>query len=199
MSRGEVTADMSETAESASERPYVCVLAAWHGHEAELRGFLINRVGDQEAADDLLQEVFVRAMHEGEGFCRLDNPRAWLFRVTRNAAVDLERRHRPTDALPDQVATEEHETPPVDALSACLERNLGYLSERDAEVIRYCDLAGWPHKRYAEAAELSINAVKTRLFRARQRLREQLIHNCRVRFDEQGRVCCHLPRESANE
>ncbi|MDZ7749762.1 MAG: sigma-70 family RNA polymerase sigma factor [Halofilum sp. (in: g-proteobacteria)] len=174
---------------------YDCVLGAWHDHERELRGFLINRLGDRDAAEDLLQEVFLRAMREGEGFCRLERPRAWLFRVARNAAVDRERRRRPSEPLPEDLAAEDPEPPPVDALSTCLERNLADLPEADREIIRHCDLQGTPQRTYAADRGLTVGAVKTRLFRARRRLRERLIRHCRVRFDEHGHVCCHRPPE----
>ena len=153
------------TAEPEAEGAFDCVLAAWHAHESELRGFLINRLGEPEAADDLLQDVFIRAMRQGAGFCQLDSPRAWLFRVTRNAVVDRARRQRPGDPISEEFAAEETETPPVDALTACLERNLATLQPADAEVVRRCDLEGWPHKAYADAGDLSVNAVKTRLVR----------------------------------
>ena len=174
---------------------YDCVLGAWREYERALRGFLVNRLGDRAAAEDVVQEVFLRAMREGEGFCRLGNPRAWLFRVARNAVVDRQRRQRPTEPVPEDLAEEAHEPPPVDALSACVERNLAALSEGDREIIRHCDLQGMAQRDYATARDLSLGAVKTRLFRARQRLRAHLIRHCQVRFDEQGQICCHTPPE----
>lgn len=174
---------------------YACVLAAWREHEQELRGFLVTRMGDQEAAEELVQEVFLRAMNEGAGFCRLDNPRAWLFRVARNAATDRQRRTRPVEPVSEDIARSEPETPPVDELRACIARNLPMLREQDRVLLEACDLQGQPHQRYAAAHGLSVAAVKTRLFRARQRLRHQLIERCRVQFDEQGGVCCHAAPE----
>lgn len=181
---------------SDDESGYACVLGAWQKHEQELRGFLVNRFADHDAAEDLVQEVFLRAMREGEGFCELDSPRAWLFRVARNAAVDRQRRQRPSEALPGDLAIEEPDYPPVDDLNACIERNLPTLREGDRELIRHCDLHGLPQRRYAEDHGLALGAVKTRLFRARQRLRERLVEHCRVRFDNDGRVCCHAPPEN---
>jgi RNA polymerase sigma-70 factor, ECF subfamily len=49
----------------------------------ELKGYLI-RLADPPLAEDLLQEVFIKAMREGEKFCAFGNPRAWLFQVARN-------------------------------------------------------------------------------------------------------------------
>lgn len=174
---------------------YACVLAAWRKNEQELRGFLVTRLGDQDAAEELVQEVFLRAMNEGAGFCRLDNPRAWLFRVARNAAVDRQRRTRLAKPVSEDIGGSEPETPPVDELRACIARNLPMLKEQDRGIIEACDLQGQPHRQYAAAHGLSVAAVKTRLFRARQRLRQRLIERCRVQFDEQGRVCCHAAPE----
>jgi RNA polymerase sigma-70 factor (ECF subfamily) len=58
-------------------------------------------------------------------------------------------------------------------------------------------LQGHTVRAYAEANGLTLAAAKSRLLRARKRLRERLIENCQVRFDEAGQVCCHQPRDSA--
>jgi RNA polymerase sigma-70 factor (ECF subfamily) len=71
---------------------FACVAAAWQAHEAELRGYLRHRMADAEAADDVLQDVFVKAMRQGRAFCTLDNPRAWLFQWH---ATLVDRMHRP--------------------------------------------------------------------------------------------------------
>jgi len=38
-----------------------CLMTAWHAHEAELRGWLRHRLGSAVDAEDLLQEVFLKA------------------------------------------------------------------------------------------------------------------------------------------
>ena len=61
-------------------------------------------MSDNDTADDLLQDVFVKAMRQGRGFCALDNPRAWLFQVARNALVDRLRVTHPHEPLTDELA-----------------------------------------------------------------------------------------------
>ncbi|MBS3743626.1 MAG: sigma-70 family RNA polymerase sigma factor [Wenzhouxiangellaceae bacterium] len=168
-----------------------CVLRAWHTHQRELRGFLVRRLGDRAAADDMLHDVFIRAMREGQGFCKLENPRAWLFRVARNAAIDRERLVRPTSQLHDRMRAPQLESEPVEKLQECLGRNLSRLSENDREIIRRCDLEGMRQADFAAETGLSLAATKSRLLRARARLRELLVSNCSVRFDDSGSVCCH--------
>ncbi|MFN3630946.1 MAG: sigma-70 family RNA polymerase sigma factor, partial [Casimicrobiaceae bacterium] len=181
----------------AEREPFACVARAWSRHERELRAFLRHRLQDADAADDLLQEVFIKAMRQGRAFCHLDNPRAWLFEVARHGVIDAARVAKPhtelTRTLAESLPAPSSERAPVDELDACIERNLPRLDEQDRDIITACDLAGQTVRAYAEAHALSLAAAKSRLFRARKRLREQLIEHCGVRFDEAGRVCCHAP------
>lgn len=66
---------------------FACVSAAWQAHEGELRKYLRYRAADADTADDVLQDVFVKAMRQG--FCSLDNPRAWLYQVARNQLAGI--------------------------------------------------------------------------------------------------------------
>jgi RNA polymerase sigma-70 factor (ECF subfamily) len=175
--------------------PFDCVLAAWRAHEAELRGYLVHRLGDVDSADDLLQETFLKSMREGAAFCVIDNPRAWLFQVARNAMIDRARLAKPFLELPeDLVAPQADAREPVDELDACLLRNLAEMPAEDRLIIEQCDLQGLRQQDFAQVHGLSLPATKSRLLRARQRLREALTANCQVQFDDSGRVCCHVPR-----
>jgi RNA polymerase sigma-70 factor (ECF subfamily) len=173
---------------------YSCVRAAWDRCAPELRGFLRHRLADPALADDLAQDVFVKAMHEGERFCRLDDPRAWLFQVARNALVDHLRRRKATVPVTEDLAIEPELVVPVDTLAECLTRVLGELSPDESDVIRRCDLEGVRLRDYAEAQGLKLPTVKSRLQRARRRMREHMTGACQVQFDDSGRVCCHVPR-----
>jgi RNA polymerase sigma-70 factor (ECF subfamily) len=171
-----------------------CVLAAWQAHEGEVLDFLSRRLGDRTVAEDLLQDVFLKAMRQGEGFCELNSPRAWLFRVARNALTDHLRLSRPSDEIPDTLpAADAGDRDPIDELDACVARNLAYLPPADQAILEACDLDGQTVAAYAVQAGIGLAAAKSRLLRARQRLRESLIRRCQVRFDNSGNICCHVP------
>jgi len=182
----------------APDRALPCILDAWKSHEAELRGFLMGRVRDEHHADDLLQEVFLKAVRQGLTFCDIEDPRAWLFRVARNAMVDHARLAKPQVPLPDDLAQpEEDGLAPVDRLSECLCRVLAEIPTEDAEILRRCDLEGMKQKDFAGAAGITLSAAKSRLLRARARMREMMTTNCQVSFDGQGRVDSYIPRGKA--
>jgi RNA polymerase sigma-70 factor (ECF subfamily) len=47
---------------------------------------------------------------------------------------------------------------------------------------------------YAQLNQLSLSATKSRLLRARKKLREQMVTACKVKFEE-NKVCCFTPRK----
>jgi len=177
---------------------FACVAAAWDLHHTELQGYLRHRLSDEDVAQDVLHDVFVKAMRKGQGFCALDNPRAWLFQVARNALVDRARTTHAAEALPQgssELAAPPPTVPePVDALAGCLGRCLGELNAEDAAVLRACDLQGRAVRVFAASQGLTLPAAKSRLLRARQRLRDRLIRVCQVHFGADGQVDGHVPR-----
>ena len=171
-----------------------CLLTAWHAHERALRGWLIHQLHDPALSEDLLQDVFLKAMRQGSRFCELENARAWLFEVTRNTLTDQLRRTRESVELPADLSVEDEITAPVDSLTQCLPRVLSELSADDREAIVLCDLEGLSQADYAARLGISLPGAKSRVQRARARLKAQLASACRVQFDEQGKVCCFKPR-----
>lgn len=173
--------------------PFPCVLAAWQAHETELRNWLLGRLKDAARAEDTLQDVFVKALREGGHFCRLDSPRAWLYQVARHAVIDQHRLRKRTVPAEDTLAQPEVAGRPLDALAAGLLNALDTLDADDRDVILRCDIEGQTQVAYAEARHLTLPAVKSRIQRARGRLRQRLVEQAAVRFDPIGRVCCHGP------
>ncbi len=173
---------------------YNCVVDAWQQHEAELRGYLIRQLHDPMLAEDLLQNTFLKAIAEGAGFCTLENPRAWLFRVARNLLVDHHRRQRHTMEVDENLSAPEVEIPAIVSLSECLPHALEALDEADREAITLCDLEGMKQAEYAELKGLTLPGAKSRVQRARQRLKQALQARCNIRHDESGAICCYVPQ-----
>jgi RNA polymerase sigma-70 factor (ECF subfamily) len=169
-------------------------MTAWHEHEAELRGWLRHRLRNPVDAEDLLQDVFLKAMRQGERFCAITNARAWLYEVARNALADRLRLARNTVELPEDLSAEAGEAAAIDSLAVCLPRVLSELSPEDRDAITLCDLEGMPQEEFARRKGLSLPGAKSRVQRARKRLRERLTQACQVRLDAAGQVSDFVPR-----
>lgn len=176
-------------------RSFECHHRAWRQHKDELKRFLAHRAAIAAEADDLLQDVFLRVVAQGPDFCSIANPRAWLFQVARNLLADRLRLSKEQVPLPDDLQAESPSEPaPVDLLTHCLPRVLSELSAEDREAIVLCEIQGLTQKSLAQRLGLSLPAAKSRVQRARQRLRARLAEACQLKFDENGKVCCFVPR-----
>lgn len=173
-----------------------CIIEAWQKHESELRRYLRHRTGSDAEGDDLLQEVFLRALRQKNGLCGIDNPRAWLFATARNLLIDRLRLAKEQVELPEDLALEPTEEPaPVDGLVHCLPRVLAELSAQDREAITLCDIEGMTQQAFARHLGISLPAAKSRVQRARARLKARLSEACRVQFDKSGSVAAFVPRQ----
>jgi RNA polymerase sigma-70 factor (ECF subfamily) len=66
---------------------------AYHRMRSALRAFLHRRTGDPQAADELVQEVWLRIADQADAH-HLDNPEAWLQRIAANLALNWLKSHR---------------------------------------------------------------------------------------------------------
>lgn len=160
--------------------------SAWLAEHAALLGFLRRRLRDEEAAEDLLQETFVRAMRSGR-VEKAEELRPYLFTIAQNLVADhWRRRFRlvPRQSEPagaeglDGVADERGESPEAAAGRKGLERRvraaLALLPERYRQAFR---LAAIEQRSYREIGELtgwSLDQVRINVHRARRRLIDEL-------------------------
>jgi RNA polymerase sigma-70 factor (ECF subfamily) len=143
----------------------------------------------------LLQDLFLKALRQGERFCSVHNARAWLFEVARNTLADRLRVERDTVELPEDLSEQVEEADTVDTLTACLPRVLSELDDEDREAIQLCDLQGMPQADFAKLKGLGLSAAKSRLQRARLRMKQQMTQVCQVQVDPKGHVLDFIPRQ----
>lgn len=172
-----------------------CLDTSWKAHTPELKRWALRRLGNPAEVDDFLQDLFLKALRQGDRFCSLENARAWLFEVARNALADRLRVARETVELPDDLPQPHDEVDTVDQLTACLPRVLSELSAEDREALTLCDLQGVPQADFARMKGLSLSGAKSRVQRARERLRAHMTDACQVRLGPAGTVDDFVPRD----
>ncbi|WP_211091907.1 RNA polymerase sigma factor [Vibrio agarilyticus] len=169
-------------------------MLAWHETEPMLYGWLLKQTQSHHETEDIMQDVFIKAMQNSERFCTLDDSKAWLFKMTKNRFIDLVRRKVASDELADIDAPREV-APVMTQLQSCLPRLLPKLKDEERHIIEQCDLNGMTQKQFSEQNLLSLPATKARLRRARLVLKQHLEQECQVERDRSG-VCCFKRMES---
>ena len=152
-------------------------------NERWLRGVIFATLGHAGHVDDVLQTVWSQVVQQ---LCTLADPqrwRGWLYRLTRNAAIDFgqaaRRRERKTQPIADELDTVSPAPPPdveiaSDEVHGRVIRAIQALPAiyREPFVLRH--LENWNYAQIGEALNLPIDTVETRLVRARRLLRESL-------------------------
>jgi len=134
-------------------------------------------------ADDLVQETYLRAFRFADRFTPGTHLRAWLFQILRNTFLTFYRvRERESaiadDGVPDWDVPMFHDAP-EDSSSVMeahtdLERALRRLPEEFRTVLLLAEVEGMPLEEVARVMECPVGTVKSRIFRAKERLRALL-------------------------
>ena len=147
-------------------------------------------LGDPDAAADATQDAFVSAYRAIERF-RGGSFKAWLLRIVTNACYDQLRvkQRRPTESLDDMLVEPEHDANLRDEsespeeftlrqeLGQVIQYGLGGLPADQRVVLILSDIEGMSYEEIAEVTNVSLGTVKSRLSRARSKLRDYLLHN----------------------
>lgn len=148
-------------------------------HYSNLAGFAYRMLGCRESAEDAAQEAFLRLARKGDARLEGEAARRWLFVVTRNLCMSqLRKRGREVslETAPEQKSG--LPTPREEALARERERlvreALGRLAPPLREVVALREYEEMSYAEIAEVAGCSVGAVRSRLSRAREELREIL-------------------------
>lgn len=128
--------------------------------------------GDRSAAEDALQEAWIRAATGLSAFRFESALRTWLSGIVINCCREARRRRRPEEPL----ETEEIKAPAASPSSALdLERVVVGLAEGYREVLVLHDLMGYTHREIAFRLGIEEGTSKSQLFLARRALRRRLL------------------------
>jgi len=154
-------------------------------HREAAYGIAYRLVGSREDALEVVQESFIHVMRGIQMFRGQSSFRTWLYRIVTHAALDYRRWRalRVADSLDSDISTEpavqSGDRSPQDAaadrdLGAAIDKALSNISEKNRAALILYAIEGMSYKEVAEVLGISIGTVMSRIFNARQRLRELL-------------------------
>src|SRR5262245_14257137 len=155
------------------------VLEAFEEHQQKLTSFAYAMTRDRDAADDLVQESFLRLVKELNAGRPPDNVAAWLFRVCTNLAMSRGRRITTVQKYL-RVVRGGMDAPPADIEILRREENATLLEglsrlPADARAALLMASQGFSGREIADALGRSEVATRTMMFRAREKLRVFLV------------------------
>lgn len=163
-------------------------------YQGRLYGLALRMVRSSDDAEDICQDVFVKAYRSLRGFRQDSAVYTWLYRITVNLCVNFLRRQKLRQALtfeplsgwlPARQAGPDRETARGD-VAAAVEEAVSRLSSRQRAVFLLRQYEGLSHEEIAQTLNRSVGAVKANYFHAVQRLQKELAGY--RQFIEDGRL-----------
>jgi RNA polymerase sigma-70 factor (ECF subfamily) len=170
----------------------------WTHLSTDLRQFIRRRVSDDHAADDLLQETFLR-IHRNLGTLHdSDRLAAWVYQIARNVVRDHHRKAvNSTLALADVDPADDCD----DHLNRLRWRGVEWLGamirslpEGYREVLQLAEIEGLTQQEVAGKFGITLSGAKSRVQRGRKLLRQALDKCCIFQLDHAGRPMDCTPR-----
>jgi RNA polymerase sigma-70 factor (ECF subfamily) len=153
-------------------------------HRDAAYGIAYRLLGNPEDALDAVQESFIHVLRGIQTFRGQSSLRTWLYRIVTHASLDYRRYRalRTTDSLDGESAEPRaaagQRTPADEAadrdLRAAIEASLANISEKNRAALVLFALEGLSYQEVADVLGISVGTVMSRIFNARQRLRELL-------------------------
>ena len=168
--------------------------AVWKLLSSRLERFIRFRVEDDATASDLLQESFLR-IHKNLGSLQdAERLQAWVFQIARSVVADHYRSKKGPANATNGVNTTERtnfQSEPEnfnEEVSRWIPTAIESLPESYREAVKLYELEDLPQKEIARQLGLSLSAVKSRVRRGREKLKQILNDCCCFEFDHWGNV-----------
>lgn len=170
-------------------------------HRAAVTRYIRYLVRNAADAEDLAQEVFLRAHSNRETLRDAQAMESWLFQIATHASIDrMRQRARAAERAPSQpvedLTISDRNQPSAltvvqqSEMSACVQKYVAKLSDAHKAVLLMHDTDGLTAVEIAELLKLPVTTVKMRLHRARRQLQATLNDACSFESDERGVLIC---------
>jgi RNA polymerase sigma-70 factor, ECF subfamily len=164
---------------------------------SEIFTYVQSKVGHPATADDLTQETFVKVSRALAKGTMPEHFRGWLYQIARNTTIDFLKESRRFVPLEDSIiyreagkseSSDSGDTEFRKQLFSYTLKVIETMPAEDREALTLTELDGLSREELAGELGISLTAAKSRVHRARAKLRKTVEECCRLVTDPYGRV-----------
>ncbi len=155
-----------------------------------LMSFILRRVSDEQVAEDLLQETFIRVHRKLDDIDDMQRISSWVYQIARNLIIDYYRsKANEAASIADDLEADSDENQNINELvSSWLPYMISQLPDSYREAVELYELKGLPQQEIANHLNLSLSGAKSRVQRGRNKLKSLLFDCCSFEKDRRGNV-----------
>lgn len=149
--------------------------AVYKGYKSSLFNLAYRFSRDHSAAEDLLQEIFIKVFTKIKKLRSPENLKSWMYRIAINTCINFTRKKRGSKEVPlDQVENGYGHEDANPHVRKDLEAAVCLLPPKQRSIFLLHDAQGFTHSEIADIMKLHQGTVKSQLFKARMKLRKHL-------------------------
>lgn len=164
----------------------------WTTYSPKLKTYIMKHLPDKDEAEDILQETGLRIQKNANRVKDITNIEAWLYKIAYNLIVDYFRKAKKYSLIEDIKEISVPAAPEQEnynqETAECLLKLVEYLPATYKEAIIESDYHGKKQSILGRKWGLSNSGSKTRIQRARKKLKALLLSCCEVRSDNSGNI-----------
>ncbi len=169
----------------------------WEQMHGRLCRFVCSRFADEADADDILQEVFLKIHANLDSVRDMERMESWIYQIARNSIADFYRGRRRLVELTEHAVNDEYpEEDAAESLAPSIRDIVQSLPEPYRQALILTEYEGLSQAELARRLGISMSGAKSRVQRARQKIKDILLACCHFEFDARGLVydfrehCC---------
>lgn len=174
----------------------------WSQFNQILLNFIQSKVSNKYDAEDILQNVFIKIYKNIDNLKSETKLESWIFQITRNAIIDYYRTKKPDyligeieEAFEASIETENMNR----KISLCLNDMIEELPKKYQMPLNLYEFGNHKHKEISKELNISVSGSKTRVQRARVKLKEMLLKCCDFEVDAYGNIIDYKTKCGCNE
>ncbi len=153
----------------------------------QLGQFICSRMPDCDEAEDILQDVFVRIHTNLDTVRDMERVESWIYQIARNSIADYYRSRKKLVELTDlPIDDEPPEEDTATFLAPYIREVIASLPDPYRQALEMTEYRGISQKQLAGQLGISFSGAKSRVQRAREKVRDIMLACCHYEFDVRG-------------
>lgn len=173
----------------------------WNSFNKDLYRLILSRVKDSDAAKDILQDSFIKIQTKLSTLKKEKSLKFWIYRITYNSIIDYFRKKnydvnefKDNYDLPDTPGKYELNDK-TSELAECILPFIDKLPEKYKEALTLTEFKNYSQLQLAEHLGISYSGAKSRVQRAKIKLRELFENCCNISHDKYGNIIEYKSRK----
>jgi RNA polymerase sigma-70 factor (ECF subfamily) len=171
----------------------------WADFHKELEGYIFSRVKDRDITKDILQEIFFKIHQNISGLQDKSKLTSWIYQITRNAIIDHFRKVKTqVDFTGIDLIEPDFEQNENSDFQKCIKPFIYQLTDKYRDAILLTEFKGLSQIQLAEHLGISYSGAKSRVQRAKEKLKEIFSDCCHIQTDRYGNIVQYQSKKKCN-